>query len=45
MERKHTLITIGLVLTALAVGAYLASTFWFASAEDRPTLMYFRADL
>lgn len=45
MKRKYTLIIIGLLLAALAVVAYLAYTFWYASAGDRPTLMYFRADL
>ena len=45
MDKKRTLIFAGLLLGALAAIAYLVNTFWFASAEDRLTLMYFRADL
>ena len=45
MEKKRTLIIAGLLLAALAVAAYLAYTFWAGPAGDRPTLMYFRADL
>lgn len=41
MKKKHIWAILGL----LAVVAYLAYTFWPASAEGRPTLMYFRADL
>ncbi len=44
VERKRTLIFVGLLLAALAV-VYLAYTFWPAFAGDRPTLIYFRADL
>jgi len=45
MERKRTLTIAGLGLGALAVIATLIYTLWAGSAEDRPTLMYFRADL
>ena len=44
MERKRTGIIVGLLLAVLLV-AYLAYTIWPALAGDRPTLMYFRADL
>ncbi len=44
MKKKHIWIILGL-LVGLAVAAYLAYTFWPASAEGRPTLMYFRARL
>ena len=45
MERKRALLIVGLLLAALAVVAYLAYTLWPTPAGDRPTLMYFRADL
>ena len=45
MDKTRALIFAGLLLGALVVIAYLVNMFWFASAEDRPTLMYFRADL
>jgi hypothetical protein len=45
MDRKRTLIIASLLVAGLAVAAYLAYTFWPASGEGRPTLMYFRADL
>ena len=44
MSRKRNLVIIAGLLT-LAVVAYLAYTFWPAAMGDRPTLMYFRADL
>ena len=43
MEKRRTLIIAVLTLGALAAVAYLAYTFWSATAGDRPTLMYFRA--
>ena len=43
MKRTHALIVAGLL--GLAVVAYLTYAFWPTSAEDRPTLMYFRANL
>jgi hypothetical protein len=45
MDRKRVLTIAGLGLTALVVVAYLAYMFWSGAAGDRPTLMYFRADL
>ena len=45
MERKRVLIIAGLLVGALAVIAFLTYTFWAGSAGDRPTLMYFRANL
>jgi hypothetical protein len=45
MNRKRTLIIASLLLAGLVVAAYLVYTFWPVSAERRPTLMYFRADL
>jgi hypothetical protein len=42
-DRKRALIIAGL-LAALAAAA-LVYVLWFAPAGDRPTLMYFRADL
>ena len=45
MQRKRTLIVASLLLGALAVIPLLAYTFWGGSPGDRPTLMYFRADL
>jgi Flp pilus assembly protein CpaB len=45
MEKKRALIIASLLLAALAAAAYLAYTFWAGPAGDRPTLMYFRADL
>jgi hypothetical protein len=44
MGKKRTLIIVGLALVTLAAGAYLATTL-ISLAKDRPTLMYFRADL
>ena len=44
MGRKRTLIIAGLVLVALAAVAYLAIALT-GPAKDRPTLIYFRADL
>jgi len=44
MERRHVLVIAGLVLALAAVG-YLAYTLWASPAVNRPTLMYFRADL
>ena len=44
MERKRTWVVAGLLLAALAV-VYLAYMLWPALAGNRPTLMYFRADL
>jgi hypothetical protein len=43
MNKKRILIIAGL-LAALAAAA-LVYILWFAPAIDRPTLMYFRADL
>ena len=45
MERRRVLVTAGLVLALAVAMGYLAYTFWASSAGDRPTLMYFRADL
>ena len=45
MDRKRTLIIASVLLAGLAAAAYLVYTFWPVSAEGRPTLMYFRADL
>jgi hypothetical protein len=45
MDKERTFIIAGLLLAALAVAAYLAYTFWAGPAGDRPTLMYFRANL
>jgi len=45
MGEKRTFIIVALLLLALGVVAYLAYTFWHASAGDRPTLMFFHADL
>jgi hypothetical protein len=44
MEKKHPLITAGLALVVLTAVAYL-TTALISPAKDRPTLMYFRADL
>ena len=43
MKRKRTWVIVGVLLAAAA--AYLVYTLWLAPAGDRPTLMYFRADL
>jgi hypothetical protein len=45
MERRRVLAIAGLVLALAAALGYLAYTFWAGPAGDRPTLMYFRADL
>jgi hypothetical protein len=44
MGKKRTLIIVGLTLATLVAGAYLTTTL-IGLAKDRPTLMYFRADL
>jgi hypothetical protein len=44
MGKKRTLIIVGLALATLATGVYLTTTLT-SLAKDRPTLMYFRADL
>jgi len=43
MGRRRVLV-VALPLLVLAA-VYLVYTFWAAPAGDRPTLMYFRADL
>jgi hypothetical protein len=43
MKRKYILVAGILLLIVLT--AYLVCAFWFTSSDDRPTLMYFRADL
>lgn len=45
MGKRRTVVIVGLLAIALAVVAYLTYTSWKASAKDRPTLMYFRANL
>jgi hypothetical protein len=45
MERRRVLVIAGLVLVLATAIGYLAYTSWAGSAGDRPTLMYFRADL
>lgn len=42
MDRKYLWIAGALVLVGLAVLTYI---YWPALVGDRPTLMYFRADL
>lgn len=42
MSKRSLIVT---VILALAVAAYLIYTLWPTPAADRPTLMYFRADL
>jgi hypothetical protein len=44
MGKRRPLIIAGLALVALAAAAYLVTAVT-SSAKDRPTLMYFRADL
>lgn len=44
MKKKHIWIISGLLVGLIAV-TFLAYTYWPAGTEDRPTLMYFRADL
>jgi thioredoxin-like negative regulator of GroEL len=44
MNRQRALVIVAGLLV-LAVVSYLAYTFWAGPAGDRPTLMYFRADL
>ena len=44
MDKKRTLIIVSLALVALAAAVYLAYTL-AGQTQDRPTLMYFRADL
>ena len=44
MDKRRTLVIVGLALVALAAAAYLVYSFT-GPAQDRPTLMYFRADL
>ncbi len=43
MGKRRSLIVAALLLVAMVAAAYLAYTFWVAPADDRPTLMYFRA--
>jgi thiol-disulfide isomerase/thioredoxin len=45
MERRRVLVVAGLALALVAAMGYLAYASWAGSAGDRPTLMYFRADL
>lgn len=45
MGKRCTLIIVSLLTVALAVVAYLTYTSWMPPAKDRPTLMYFRANL
>ena len=45
MKKKSVLLIAGLALAAVAAVAYLAYALWLAPSGDRPTLMYFRADL
>ena len=45
MDRRRVLTIAGLVLALVAAIGNLAYTFWVDPAGDRPTLMYFRADL
>lgn len=45
MGRRRIYVILALVLVVVAVALYLAYTFWAGPAGDRPTLLYFRADL
>ena len=45
MAKKRILIVSGLLVVALAAAALLAYGVWATPAKDRPTVMYFRADL